>query len=110
VAQALACVLKNFMSKPPSHIDRPMFEPIDPWKSEELTFKRRNLPHVAVPGATYFVTFRCKATAQLSPEAKDLVIDAIQACDGQSIDLDAAVIMPDHAHAISSALIGSARS
>lgn len=88
------------MSKQPSDIDRPMFEPIDPWKSEELTFKRRNLPHVEVPGATYFVTFRCKSTAQLSPEARDLVMDAIQACAGLSIDLDAAVIMSDHAHAI----------
>jgi REP element-mobilizing transposase RayT len=40
------------------------------------------------------------ALTELPPEARDLVMAAIRACDGDSIDLDAAVVMPDHAHAI----------
>ena len=39
-------------------------------------------------------------SADLSAEARDLVIAAIVECDQASIDLDAAVIMPDHTHLI----------
>ena len=74
-------------------------EPIDPWKSEHLTISRRNLPHLAVPGATYFITFRAKG--ELSPAARGVVFATICACDQQSIDLEAAVVvMPDHVHLI----------
>jgi REP element-mobilizing transposase RayT len=73
---------------------------MDPWKSEELLKRRRNLPHFEVPGATYFVTFRCCSKAALPAEARDLVMEAIRACDKTIIELDAAVVMPDHAHAI----------
>ncbi|HEY6421395.1 MAG TPA: transposase, partial [Candidatus Binataceae bacterium] len=81
-------------------MDPQRFQAIDPWKSEDLVFKRRNLPHLEVPGATYFVTFRCCAKIALPPEARDLVMAAIRACDRTSIDLDAAVVMPNHVHAI----------
>ena len=76
------------------------FQPVDPWKSEDVAFTRRNLAHLEVPGATYFVTFRCCSKIALAPEARALVIAAIQACDRKSIELDAAVVMLDHAHAI----------
>jgi REP element-mobilizing transposase RayT len=76
------------------------FKAIDPWKSKSLVFRRGSLPHVEVPGATYFVTFRCFAKIVLPPDARDRVIAAIEACDGASIDLDAVVVMPNHAHAI----------
>ncbi len=81
-----------------SDTDSGGFQPIDPWKSEELALRRRNLPPLGVPGATYFITFRSKI--ELPLEARDLVIAAIQACDRKSIDLDAAVVMPDHVHLI----------
>jgi hypothetical protein len=74
------------------------FEAIDPWKSENLTVRRRSLPHLEVPGATYFVTFRCRSTSELPAQARHLVLAAILECDQKSIDLDAAVIMPDHVH------------
>ena len=77
------------------------FQPIDPRKSSELVVRRRNLPHLEVPRATYFATFRCRSSADLSAQARDLVMAAIVKCDQASIDLDAAVIMPDHAHLIS---------
>jgi REP element-mobilizing transposase RayT len=74
------------------------FEPVDPWKSEDLLITRRNLPHLNVPGATYFLTFRSKIF--LPPNARDLVIAVIREFTGQHIDLDAAVVMPDHVHLI----------
>src|SRR5215469_15963877 len=76
------------------------FAPIEPWKSEYLSVRRRNLPHLAVPGATYFVTFRTRPRVELSPRARDLVLAAIQQCDKKSINVDAAVIMPNHVHLI----------
>ena len=56
--------------------------------------------HVEVPEATYFVTFGCRRPIELSPEARDLMMATIKSCDGESLDLVAAVVMPDHAHAI----------
>ena len=84
----------------------PGFEPTDPWKSEDVIVRRRNLPHFEIEGATYFVTFRCKTGTELQPAAKDIVLQNIRASDGDSIDLDAAVVMSDHVHAIFR-LIGS---
>jgi len=76
------------------------FHAVNPWKSTELTVETRNLPHLQVPGATYFVTFHCRKGLQLPEKARDLVFSAIRHWDGKRIDLDAAVVMPDHAHAM----------
>jgi REP element-mobilizing transposase RayT len=76
------------------------FEPVDLWKSKYLSSRRRNLPHLAVPGATYFVTFRTRPDAKLQAKDRDLVIADILECDQETIDLDAAVVMPDHIHLI----------
>jgi REP element-mobilizing transposase RayT len=86
--------------KNPTIADTPGFESVDPWKSKELTYTRRNLPHLQVPGATYFITFRCNRRIQLPDRTRDLIMAAIQACNETIIDLDAAVVMPDHAHTI----------
>jgi hypothetical protein len=79
-------------SKQRSNPDSLGFEAIDPWKSEYLAVRRRNLLHLEVPGATYFVTFRCRPTSELPAQARHLVLAAILECDQKSIDLDAAVI------------------
>jgi REP element-mobilizing transposase RayT len=76
------------------------FQPVDPWKSDERVVRSRKLPHVEVSGATYFVTFRCHSRFQLLPQARDVVMAVIQAEQQNSIDMDAAVVMPDHVHAI----------
>jgi REP element-mobilizing transposase RayT len=73
---------------------------MNPWKSPELSFRRRHLPHLEVPDATFFVSFSCLHRLELPPSARDLVIAEIRSLDQDAIDLDAAVIMPDHAHAI----------
>lgn len=84
--------------------DRPdaerAFEGIDPWKSGCLVATRRNLPHFEIALATYFVTFRALRKRELLPVARNVVFRTIIGCDGESIDLDALVVMPDHVHAI----------
>jgi REP element-mobilizing transposase RayT len=91
----------RFMSSKSSLDDDPsFFYPTDPWKSRDLVARRRKLPHLEVRGATYFVTFRCRSNVKLEPEAQGIVIAAIRTSDGTSIALDAAVVMPDHVHAI----------
>jgi REP element-mobilizing transposase RayT len=73
---------------------------MNPWKSPELSFRKRHLPHLEVPDATYFVSFSCLHRLELPAEARDLVMAEIRSLDKDAIDLDAAVVMPDHAHAI----------
>src|SRR5262249_17476443 len=76
------------------------FEPVDPWKSPELTEARRNLPHLWAPQSTYFVTFRCQPGLFMSEPAKEIVMSAILHWNAARLDLDAAVVMPEHAHLI----------
>jgi REP element-mobilizing transposase RayT len=73
---------------------------VNPWKSPELSFRKRHLPHLEVPDATYFVSFSCLHRLELPPSARNLIIAEIRSLDQDTIDLDAAVVMPDHAHAI----------
>jgi adenine-specific DNA methylase/REP element-mobilizing transposase RayT len=76
------------------------FEPVNPWKHPELGIQKRSLPHLQTPEATYFVSFRCREGLVLSDQAKDAVLSAILHWDTKRIDLDSAVVMPDHAHAV----------
>jgi REP element-mobilizing transposase RayT len=87
-------------AKQPPALEFSDFQPVDPWKSSEVVVRSRKLPHLEMPGATYFVTFRCHSKFQLPPQARDLVMTLIQGQDHKTIDLDAAVVMPDHVHAI----------
>jgi REP element-mobilizing transposase RayT len=73
---------------------------MNPWKSRELSFRRRHLPHLELPDATYFVSFSCLHRLEMPAKARDLVMAEIRSLDKENIDLDAAVVMPDHAHAI----------
>jgi REP element-mobilizing transposase RayT len=86
--------------KHPAAVELNDFQPLDPWKSSELVVRSRKLPHLEVAGATYFVTFRCHSKFQLPPRTRDLVMAVIQEQHHKTIDLDAAVVMPDHVHAI----------
>jgi REP element-mobilizing transposase RayT len=74
------------------------FEPVNPWRSRERGEHRRQLPHLQTPQSTYFVTFRCRDGLSLPDEAKAIVMSAVRYWDGTRIDVDAAVVMPDHAH------------
>jgi REP element-mobilizing transposase RayT len=84
----------------PAQLEPAGFQPVDPWKSVQRSETRRNLPHLHTPESTYFVTFRCRPGLSLSAPAKDLVMSAIRHWDGIRVELDAAVVMPDHVHLI----------
>jgi REP element-mobilizing transposase RayT len=86
--------------KHPAAVELSDFQPLDRWQSSELVVRSRQLPHLEVAGATYFVTFRCHSTFQLPPQARGLVMAVIEERDHKAIDLDAAVVLPDHVHAI----------
>ncbi len=84
------------------------FQPVNPWKHPDLGIQKRNFPHLQTPDATYFVSFRCREDLVLSDDARDAVVSAILHWDGKRMDLDSAVVMPDHAHVIFRIVDGSA--
>jgi REP element-mobilizing transposase RayT len=70
--------------------------------------RRRRLPHLEEPGATYFVTFRlaCAGTANLSrPELGPVVVAALRHHDGLRYWLYDYTVMPDHVHLILKPLV-----
>ncbi len=59
---------------------------------------RRRMPHYQTPGHPIFVTF-CKLIRDPFPDAaRDLVLEHCVHDHGKRIDLQAAVVMPDHVH------------
>lgn len=65
-----------------------------------MTFYRRNLPHLQRDGKRHFVTFVTKGRWILPEWARDIVLECIRHDDAVRYDLDAAVVMPDHAHLV----------
>jgi REP element-mobilizing transposase RayT len=90
----------------PEPVELSGFQPVNPWRSAERGEGKRHLPHLQTPQATYFVTFRCQKGLSLSNEARDIVMSAIRYWDGLRLELDAAVVMPDHVHLIVRVLEG----
>ncbi len=76
------------------------FQPVNPWKAPDLSLHRRNLPHLESAGATYFVTFRCREGLEMPEPVRKIVLSCLRHWDGKRIDLDAAVVLPDHVHAL----------
>lgn len=76
------------------------FQPVDPWISSSLNIQKRHLPHLYTKEATYFVTFRCHKGMSIPEQARHEVLSAILHWNGKRLDLDAAVVMPDHVHMI----------
>ncbi len=68
-------------------------------RATELTIRRRRLPHWTIAGSIYFVTFRL-ATKPLSADERRLVLDHIRSGHPEFYHLLAAVVMPDHVHAL----------
>jgi REP element-mobilizing transposase RayT len=61
---------------------------------------RRNLPHLQEPGQVYFLTWRCRQGQTLAPNERGLVLQALQHYNDSQWRLFAAVILPDHVHAL----------
>ena len=58
------------------------------------------MPHWQQPGKVYFLTWRCKKGKILSPEECTVTLEALRYWDDRKWTLYAAVIMPDHVHAL----------
>ncbi len=65
---------------------------------KDLVRVRRNLPHLEMPGATYFVTWRAAPGQVLSPDERTAALSALRFHDGTSCRVYAASVMPDHVH------------
>jgi REP element-mobilizing transposase RayT len=59
---------------------------------------RRRLPHYQKDDRPLFVTFRTKAGFTLSPEARTITLEHCLHDNGKTIQIHAAVVMPDHVH------------
>ncbi len=67
----------------------------------DLFVRRSDLPHLELPGATYFVTFRLgREVSRLEAEERSIVMETLRHFQGERIDLYAAVVMPDHVHVV----------
>jgi REP element-mobilizing transposase RayT len=75
---------------------------VSPVHSFKIT--RRMLPHWQQPGSVYFLTWRCKEGEALSPEERTITLEALKYWDDRKWTLFAAVIMPDHVHALAQPL------
>jgi REP element-mobilizing transposase RayT len=71
---------------------------VPPLRFEKVT--RRRLPHWQRQGATYFLTWRCAACTLLTEPERDVVLAAMRHWDGSRWTVFAAVVMPDHVHAL----------
>jgi REP element-mobilizing transposase RayT len=71
------------------------FQPVTSFQAN-----RRNLPHWQQPGSVYFITWRCRQGQTLEPEERTITLKAIKYWDGRKWEVYAAVVMPDHVHAL----------
>ena len=75
---------------------------VSPVHSFKITI--RTLPHWQQPGSVYFLTWRCKKGEVLAPEERTITMESLHYWDGRKLTLYAAVIMPDHVHALAQPL------
>jgi putative transposase len=71
----------------------------DRMNEPRLTITQRHLPHWTLPSSTYYLTFRLVA-GKLSADERRIVLNHIRLGDGRFYDLAAAMVMPNHVHAI----------
>jgi leucyl-tRNA synthetase len=64
----------------------------------DLVTRRRNLPHLRLSDATYFVTWKSIGGLPLSDSERQLVLDALTHFDGERCRVFAAVVMSNHVH------------
>ncbi|MEM8954139.1 MAG: alanine--tRNA ligase [Verrucomicrobiota bacterium] len=73
-------------------------ESSEPPSAEGAAYSRRNLPHFERPWAKYFITFATRDRQPLSPEERDLTLNALLHFNDDRYELYAACVMPDHVH------------
>lgn len=94
------CESPNIIRKPAA------FEPRDPYPAGErgpaggVEKTQRELPHLTMPGATYFVTWRTEPTIELSEQEREIVLQSVLHVDGLKCDVFAATVMSNHVHVL----------
>jgi len=96
VASSLSLPLPSIA--PPDFVPRDPYPPHEP-KARGLIESLRNLPHLSLPDATYFVTWRT-AGITLSEAERSIVVDSLHHWHGKTAQVYALCVMPDHVHAI----------
>lgn len=71
----------------------------------KLSIKQRDLPHWEIAGAVYFITFNTWEKLELTPAARQIVLDACKFFDNQRYHIFVLVVMPDHVHILMQPLL-----
>lgn len=71
----------------------------------KLRIKQRDLPHWEIDGAVYFITFNTWEKLELTPAARQVVLDACKFFDNQRYRIFVLVVMPDHVHMLMKPLL-----
>lgn len=98
-APLLGCPVSNWNAKQKNHS---AWSTIPSMFLDNLnvTFYRRNLPHLQRDAKPHFITFCTKKRWILPDWARHIVLSCCQRDDGVRYDLHVAVVMPDHVHVI----------
>jgi putative transposase len=72
---------------------------IDQMHDPKLSKTRRHLPHWALSGSVYYITFHL-ATGGLTVAERRIVMEHVKSGHGRFYDLAAATVMPNHVHMI----------
>jgi putative transposase len=64
----------------------------------QLKITYRNLPHWELEGSVYFITFNTWEKLELTPAARQVVLNCCKFFDLQRYQIFCLVVMPDHVH------------
>ncbi len=67
-------------------------------RDAQLKVTYRNLPHWELEGAVYFITFNTWEKLELTPAARQVVLNACKFFDRQRYQIFCLVVRPDHVH------------
>lgn len=67
-------------------------------RESKFIVKQRDLPHWEIDGAVYFITFKTWEKLELTPAARQIVLNACKFFDNQRYRVFVLVVMPDHVH------------
>jgi len=67
-------------------------------RDAQLKVTYRNLPHWELEGAVYFITFNTWEKLELTPAARQVVLNACKFFDRQRYQIFCLVVMPDNVH------------
>ena len=85
---------------PSSFVPRDPYPPGDSMPSDVIGHIRK-LPHIELPQATYFVTWRTKRPqALMDARARQIALDALLHWNGERCQMYCATVMPDHIHCL----------